>query len=91
MFFRCTTLHTVSPQDSESFGEQLLYQHLILLVTSGDKCMVISLKKEYFEQESITLRDSTEFIFHFDCLKDAIKKQSNLLVQMGGKKAEVIF
>lgn len=36
--------------------------------------MGISLKKEYFEQESIMLRDSTEFIFHFDCLKDAIKK-----------------
>lgn len=53
--------------------------------------MVISLK-EYFEQEGITLTDSTEFIFHFDCLKDAIKKQSNLLVQMGGKgEAEVIF
>lgn len=81
----------MSPQDSKSPGEQLLYQHLLVLVTSGDKCMVISLK-EYFEQEGITLTDSTEFIFHFDCLKDAIKKQSNLLVQMGGKgEAEVIF
>lgn len=80
LFFRCTILHAVSPQDSESPGEQPLYQRLILLVTSGDKCMVISLKKECFEQESIMLMDSTEFIFHFDCLKEAIKKQSNLLV-----------
>lgn len=73
-FFSYTALHIVSSQDGESPEEQLLREHLILLVTSGDKCTGISLKKEYFEQESIMLRDSTEFIFHFDCLKDAIKK-----------------
>lgn len=77
----------MNPQDSKSLREQLLYQHLILLVPSGDKCMGVPLKKEYFEQESITLMGSAEFIFHFDCLKHAIKKQSNLLVQT----AAVIF
>jgi len=82
-----------SPSHSESPGQrkQRLYQHLILLVTSGDKCAVISSEKEFFEEENVMLRDSTELIFHFDCLKDAIKKQSNLLVQRGGGKAEVIL
>lgn len=90
-FFGCTTLHAVSAQDSESPGEQLLYQSLILPVTSVDKCTVISSRKECFEQETITLTDSTEFIFHFDRLKDAIKKQSNLLVQRGWEKQKLFF
>lgn len=82
---------SVSPQDSESPGEQLLCQHLMQLVTSGDKCVVISSKKKYFEQKSITLMDSTEFLFHFDCSKDAMKKQSNLLVQRGWEKQKFVF
>lgn len=53
--------------------------------------MGIPLKKEYFEQESVTPMSSAEFIFHFDCLKDAIKKQSNLLVQRGREKQEFFF
>lgn len=91
LLFKCTTLHTVRPQDSESPREQLLYQHLILIVPSGDKCVGIPLKKEYFEQESVTPMGSAEFIFQFDCLKHAIKKQSNLLVQRGQEKQELFF
>lgn len=53
--------------------------------------MGIPLKKEYFEQESLTLMGSAEFILHFVSLKLAIKKQSNLLVQSGVGKAAVIF
>lgn len=81
----------MSLQDSKSPREQLLYQHLRLLVPSGDKCRGIPLKKEYFEQESIILTGSAEFIVHFDCLKHATKKQSNLLVQRGQEKQQLFF
>lgn len=49
--------------------------------------MGIPLKEEYFEQKSITLMPSAGFLFHFDCLKHVIKKQSNLSVQRGGKSS----
>lgn len=81
---------TQCPQDSKSPRERLLHQHLILVVPSGDKCVVIPLKG-YFEQESIMLTDSREFILHLDCLKNAIKKQSNLLVQSGWERQKLFF
>lgn len=58
---------------------------------SGDKRVVISLQRERFQQENVTLMDSTAFIFHVDRLKDAIKKRSNLLVQVGGGKQKLFF
>lgn len=53
--------------------------------TPGHKHVVISLEQD-FQQENVLLTDGAEIIFHFDCWKDAIKKQSNLLVQMRGWK-----
>lgn len=58
---------------------------LNVTTTSGDKRVVVSLEREHFQQENVMLMDSTAFIFHFDCLKDAIKKRSNLLVQVRGE------
>lgn len=49
------------------------------------------LKEGVFWTGNHNATDSTEFIFHFDRLKDAIKKQSNLLVQRGREKQKLFL
>lgn len=78
-----TSSHNVSPGQRRPWRTTAV-PALNATTASGDKRVVVSLQREHFQQENVTLTGSTAFIFHVDRLKDAIKKRSNLLVQVRG-------